>query len=245
MEKIIGEATAVAMGKVIEKFIDYIIKEHVKKHRLHIPMSRGLSKESRSIVIEYIGLLDDGVPASNEADLLRGFLRDARLEILPLDLSKLNGFEDFKKLVYVTWKAATLDIVYSDDAYWVIAGSVERYRDLLGPPDIEDLDAFIEEMEEVEKEAEEMLGASSDLIYMISYNILPITKKGTEKTYEVINKLHWTIDSRLGVRATIKMKIYGRAPKKIPGDVNIYNMDDHYVIVAYDPLTLKEILENL
>jgi len=241
----VEKVATIAAAKLIEKLID-IAFEHVKFKRKRIwPLSK-LSKPSNIVIVEYMASTNSPISSSDDSSLLRGILESTGVRLMPLDLSSLSP--DIANLVFDKWKGTTIDLVFTDnDICWIVVGHVERYRDIFEDiPTIRDFEEFIEMYENAEENVKEELGESyADLVYMFSYIIIPVTKKSIYRTYELVDKIHWTLNKTLEVRATIKLRIFGERPKKMPKDTTMYDMEDHVVVIVYNPYTLKEILEEL
>jgi len=234
-----------------DQIYDYV-RKHFRKHGVRnkiFPFRGSFLKTDKNIEIEYIATVNAKVNSVDDSEFLRSFLRDAKLSLLPIDISKLNlSKEAIKGLKLYRWQ--TVDLAYIHDAYWLIEGCIERYKDMFIPPipplifGITDFESFIEEVEKCEKEVEENLKNMGDLIHIVYYRIISITKSSVKESPELIDRLHWAMN-KLRVKATIKVRDYDKTFTRIPENATVYDMENHRLIVVYDISTLKQLIDNL
>jgi len=249
MEKVALVAVSRLVEKLIDLAFDYIIKH--EKRRWLGKLIRP-SKPDNIIVVEYTASTDTPISSLDDTDLLKRILEDSGVELKPFDPSLIASDPNIANLIYDRWKGCMINLAFmSSDICWIVIGSVERYRDIFEDFDFSihiasTFDELIEIYETAEEEVKEQLNESvADLIYMFNYIVIPITKKSINRTHELVDKIHWTLSKTLEIKATIKLRVYGKRLKELPKNVTVYDVEDHTVIIVYDPYTLKEILENI
>ena len=247
IESITEEVLRCLLSKLTDVAVEYA------KSRLYrgIWKFRRLSKCDRKIMVEYVASLDVPMSTPDDSKLLRGILEDLNMRLVPLDLSSIK-FTEIPEIIITKLKGETIDIVMANNAAWIIIGLFERLRDIFEIPQPQDtlsFDELVEICEKFEEYIREELRDKADLVYMIKYIIIPITREGLRKTHELVDRIHWMLSTKIGIKAILKTIILDYYNKKllIPSkDVTLYNIGKSCIVaVMYDVKALKDLLLNL
>lgn len=236
-----------AVSALVSKLVNLAYDEIKRKGLLHGFLWD--KKASIGVITEYMASVSESfnVPQDKEVEFLSDYINKLGFGIVPIDIGRLVDKTDLVDFIFGDLKIRFMDLVGSGDAFWLVGGYLERGSDFLTVAENYQLlldSSSLDKEEALESEIANDIGLRDDNVYQINYVIIPVTKAAIKRIYELVIKLHASLNE-LGPSATVKLRIYGKKAVKAVENTVVYDMHDHFVVIVYNVLELERIVKTV